>query len=84
MLTLLATCYLTGQLLFTVPDGWKVTEVYSGGQRPFRDTLTILYCPPDCEEQRQKAYVKLARQMRVGDTVETPTGCTLRLEPQKE
>ena len=84
MLTIIATCYLAGQILFSVPDGWRITEIYSGGQRAWSNTLTLNYCPPDCEAHRQKAYVKLVRQMRVGDTVETPAGCTLTLEPQKE
>lgn len=77
MLTLIATCYLTGQLLFTVPADWRVTEVYAGGPRVLGETLSMVYCPPDCEAQRQKTYVKLVRDVQPRQIVEAPQGCTV-------
>ena len=84
MLILLATCYLVGQTLFSVPEGWRVTEVYSGGHRAWSNTLTLTYCPPDCEAQREKPYVKLVREIHPGTTVEAPQGCQLTIVTNKE
>jgi len=81
MLSLLATCYLASQFLFVVPDGWRVTEVYTGGDKQYisGSPLILTYCSRDCEEQKKKAYMKLVRDLRPGETVEAPPGCTLTL-----
>ena len=83
MLQLIAVCYLTGQMLFTAPEGWRMTEAYTGGSREFSQQITLLYCPPDCEEARRKAFVKLERTIAVGETVEAPQGCKLTIEAKK-
>ena len=83
MLQLIAICYLTGQMLFTAPEGWRMTEAYAGGSREWSQTLTLLYCPPDCEEARRRAFVKLERTIAVGETVEAPQGCKLTIEAKK-
>ena len=78
MLTLLATCYLAAQTLFTVPAGWTVADVYTGGPRPFSSTLTLLYCDPGCEEARKRSYIRLSRKAVAGEIVEAPKNCTLQ------
>ena len=80
MLTIIAKCLLTGQLLFPIPEGWKAIEVYSGGQREWKDTMTLVYCPPECEEQRRKPFVVLRKDIEVGETAEAPQGCGLTVE----
>ena len=84
MLQLIAMCFLAGQVTFSVPDGWHVTHVYSGGQRESSYTLSLVYCPPECEETRRKAFVKLERTIAVGETVEAPQGCKLTIEAPKK
>ena len=83
MLTLLATCYLTGQLLFSVPEGWIVTEVYSGGNAPSTGTMVLTYCPPECEEHRKRAFVKMIRYVIDGETAKMPDGCHVVLAKEK-
>ena len=83
MLTLLATCYLTGQLLFTVPEGWTVTDVYSGGSKPWSNTVTAIYCPPECEEQRTKPFVKMIRSVVDEETIKMPDGCKVVVTKEK-
>lgn len=79
MLTLVAVCYLIGQTLFSVPDGWTIVEAYSGGNRPYSSTLTLEYCDSACNEQRQKPYVRMTRRIAPGATASVPpaTGCNL-------
>ena len=80
MLTLIATCYLVAQTLFAVPPGWSVTEVYSGGSRPFSGSLSLVYCDGGCEEARRQAYIRLTRKVAMGETVEAPKDCALRVD----
>ena len=84
MLQLIAVCYLAGQITFTIPGGWRVTTVYTGGSPEYLQTQTLLYCSPECQETRRKAFVTLERTITVGETVEAPQGCTLTIEAQKK
>lgn len=85
MLTLVATCYLAGQIIFAVPADWRVIEVYSGGMQAFKvGRTTLTYCDLACEEQAKRAFVKLTRSVKPGDIVETPADCTLTITTTKD
>ena len=84
MLQLIAMCYLAGQMAFTAPEGWRITHVYTGGSSEYLQTQTLLYCSPECQETRRKAFITLERTISVGETVEAPLGCTLTIEAQKQ
>ena len=81
MLTLVAVCYLVGQVLFSVPDGWTILEVYTGGNRPWSGSLTLEYCDSVCHEHRQKPYVRMTRRIAPGEVASVPpaSGCNLTL-----
>lgn len=79
MMTLIATCYLAAQTLFAVPPEWSVTEMYTGGSRPFSQSLGLVYCDPGCEETRRQAYIRLSRKAALGETVAAPKDCTLQV-----
>ena len=84
MLELIAVCFLAGQMTFAVPEGWRVTQVYSGGQREWSNQITLVYCPPECEDTRRKGFVTLRRSIAVGEKVEAPKDCTLTIEAQEK
>lgn len=79
MLTLIATCYLAAQTIFAVPSGWTVTEVYTGGPRPFSSSLSLVYCDGVCEKVHAQAYVSLSRKAAIGETVDAPKDCALKV-----
>ena len=79
MLELLVTCYLAAQMLFAIPDGWSVERVYNGDTSDRSGTLTLVYCPPECEAERRKSFVVLRRTVSVGETVKAPEQCTMEL-----
>lgn len=79
MLELIAVCYLAGQTLFAIPEGWRAVEVYSGGAQEVGSG--IIYVPgclvPGCEAERRRTWVHLKRTVQVGETIKGPHGCEL-------
>ena len=73
MMELVVTCFLAGQLLFQVPSGWTVTEIYTGGEpSSLGNTLILTYCPPECVEERKKPWIVLKRTVEPGEIVKPP------------
>ena len=77
-------CFLAGQIIFDVPDGWRITQIYTGGTPEYLQMQTLLYCSLECQETRRKAFVKLERTIAVGEVVEAPQGCKLTIEARKD
>lgn len=79
VLDLIAVCYLTARIVFIVPEGWTVTEVYSGGKEVEGTFRTAIYCDAACEIEKSRPRIKLKRTMNEGDVVRSPEGCSVEI-----
>lgn len=77
MLVIVATCVLVAQTLFTVPNGWVVSELYTGGEQEMSQTVLSVYCPPECQVVKKQPYVKITRTIQEKEIVEVPKECKM-------
>jgi len=82
MIELLVTCWVAAAATFIVPDGWIVREIRSPGDPcawtsgPTWNYLVMCVPPPRSNRVWDQAKVVLARQVREGESVALPVGCT--------
>lgn len=72
MIELIVTCFLV--VTFVPPTNWTVIEVFA--PFPFGMISNRNYCNGPCPEPIP--YIKLARTMKIGETIEPPGGCQLQ------
>ena len=86
MLTVLVTCLVLASATFTPPAGWEILKIVGGRHEDSLALCVNLHgAVRKCDEAPyNRTQVHLRREIKPGEIIDLPQGCTVSVEAPKD